>query len=76
MKKIAMLIAIIGTIALAGCGSGDGSFFGSTEKLSAKELARRRAAAVHGNNKPYTYTWTEETVDGFILMGKAIVVPD
>ena len=76
MKKLKMAIAIVGIIVLAGCGTGNGRWLGGTETLSAKEIARRRAAAVYGDNKPYTYSWTEDTKDGFTLLGKAIVVPD
>ena len=76
MKKLKMAIAIVGIITLAGCVTGNGSGGRETETLSAKENARRRAAAVYGDNKPYTYTWREDTKDGFTLLGKAIVVPD
>lgn len=74
MKTSIIIIAIaVLALAITGCETTVGKL--ADENLSPKERARRAAAAVYGNRKPYRYYWTDER-DGMILYGQAIVMPD
>ena len=74
MKTLILIIAVVFALVITGCNTMNGGLL-RNENLSEKEKARRAAAAMHGDNKPYVYRWSEDRGD-YILHGQALVVPD